>query len=106
FISTMVGIAIDEGKIKNETDLVSNYIPEYKGKAGWDKVTIRDVIQMSSGIKFQEGYYTPFSGAAAYYYGKNLRKRIQSLKIKYEPGKDFQYKSANTQILGVILENV
>ncbi len=104
YVSALTGIAIHEGFIKSENDLVTTYIPELKGKYFWDKVTIHHLLQMNSGVKFSESYYSPFSGAAAMYYGTNLRKQLSKIKMYSEPGKKFEYRSINTQLLGLILE--
>lgn len=104
YVSALIGIAIAEGKIKSEDDPVVNYITELKGKKGWDKVTIHHLLQMASGVKFGEGYNTPFSGAASFYYGRTLRRSIAHLKIEKEPMSGFDYKSVNTELLGLIIE--
>ena len=104
YVSALVGIAISEGLIKSENDFVTTYVPELKGKYFWDKVTIHHLLQMNSGVKFAESYYSPFSGAAAMYYGTNLRKQLSRIKMRSEPGKKFEYKSINTQLLGLIIE--
>ncbi|MDZ7740721.1 MAG: serine hydrolase [Bacteroidota bacterium] len=59
---------------------------------------------MRSGIKFSEGYFNPFSEMAKFYYGKNLDRYIQQLRLNKEPGAAYQYQSANSQILAMILE--
>jgi CubicO group peptidase (beta-lactamase class C family) len=59
---------------------------------------------MASGVKFGEGYNTPFSGAASFYYGRTLRRSIAHLKIEKEPMSGFDYKSVNTELLGLIIE--
>lgn len=104
YVSALIGIAIEEGFIKSENDLVTTYLPEFKGKYFWDKVTIHHLLQMSSGIKSSESYYSPFSGAAAMYYGTNLRKQLSRIKMHSEPGKKFEYRSINTQLLALIIE--
>lgn len=104
YVSAMIGIALSEGKIKSENEPVVNYITELKGKPGWDKVTIHHLLQMSSGVKFGESYNTPFSGAASFYYGRTLRKSIAKLKIEKEPMSGFDYKSVNSELLGLVLE--
>ena len=104
YVSALIGIAIAEGKIKSEDEPVVNYLTELKGKKGWDKVTIHHLLQMASGVKFGEGYNTPFSGAASFYYGRTLCKSIARLKIEKEPMTGFDYKSVNTELLGLILE--
>lgn len=104
FVSALVGIAIGEGKIKNENDPVVNYIPELKNKYNWNNVTIHHLLQMASGVKFSEGYSSPFSGAAAFYYGRTLRRSLVRLKTEKGPMEGFDYKSVNTELLGLIVE--
>lgn len=101
--SILIGCAIDEGLIKSVNEPITNYIPELT-KNGFDKVTIRHLLQMTSGIKFNESYKNPFGDAASFYYGLNLRKAIGKMKLKSEPGKKFEYVSGNTQLLGLVLE--
>lgn len=101
--SILIGCAIEEGFIKSVDEPITNYIPELE-KNGFDKVTIKHLLQMTSGIKFNESYVNPFGDAASFYYGVNLRKEIRKVKLKSEPGKKFDYVSGNTQLLGLVLE--
>ena len=101
--SILIGCAIDDGLIKSIDEPITNYIPELK-KNGFDQVTIKHLLQMTSGINFNESYINPFGDAASFYYGLNLRKEIGKMKLKAEPGKKFEYVSGNTQLLGLILE--
>jgi hypothetical protein len=101
--SILIGCAIDESLIKSVDEPITNYIPELT-KNGFDKVTIKHLLQMTSGIKFNESYINPFGDAASFYYGLNLRKEIGKMKLKTEPGKQFDYVSGNTQLLGLVLE--
>lgn len=101
--SILIGCAIDQGLIKSVDEPITNFIPEIK-KNGFEKVTIKHLLQMTSGIKFNESYVNPFGDAASFYYGLNLRKEIGKMKLKSEPGKKFEYVSGNTQLLGLVLE--
>ncbi len=101
--SILVGCAIDEGLIQSVDEPITNYIPEL-AISGFGKVTIKHLLQMTSGIKFNESYANPFGDAASFYYGLNLRKKIGRMKLKSEPGKEFEYVSGNTQLLGLVLE--
>jgi CubicO group peptidase (beta-lactamase class C family) len=101
--SILIGCAIDEGLIKSVDEPITNYIPELT-KKGFNKVSIKHLLQMTSGIKFNESYTNPFGEAASFYYGVNLRKKIGKMKLKSEPGKKFEYVSGNTQLLGLVLE--
>jgi CubicO group peptidase (beta-lactamase class C family) len=100
--SALIGCAIDDGLIKSVDEPITNYIPEMK-KNGFDKVSIKHVLQMTTGLKFNEGYFNPFGHVAAFYYGRHLEKQCGKLKLKKEPGTEFEYKSGNTQLLGLIL---
>ena len=102
-ISILIGCAIDDGYIASVDEPITKYIPELSER-GMDKVTIKHLLQMTSGIKFNESYINPFGHAAAYYYGRNLRKQMFKMKLENEPGTDFHYKSGDTQLLGLVLE--
>jgi len=102
--SILIGCAIDDGLIKSIEEPITNYIPELK-KNGFEKVTIKHLLQMTSALKFSESYFNPFGHAASFYYGKNLKKEISKLKLKGTPGKNMEYVSGNTQLLGSVLES-
>ncbi len=101
--SMLIGIAIEEGKIQSVNEPVTNYIPELKPN-GFGTVTIKHLLQMTSGLDFNESYTNPFGHAATFYYGTNLRKAINKLKLKDAPGEKFDYTSGTTQLLGLVLE--
>lgn len=101
--SMLIGCAIDDGLIKSVDEPIINYLPQLQ-KNGLDKVTIKHLLQMTSGINFNESYINPFGHAASFYYGKKLRKSVNKLKLKDEPGTKFNYISGNTQVLGMVLE--
>lgn len=101
--SILIGCALDEGLIQSVDEPITNYIPELK-KNGFEKVTIKHLLQMTSGIDFNESYINPFGDAASFYYGLNLRKQIEKMHLKAEPGQQFEYVSGNTQLLGLVLE--
>lgn len=101
--SILIGCAIDDKLIESINEPITNYIPELKGN-GFEKVTIEHLLQMTSGIDFNESYSNPCGDAATFYYGTNLRKAIDKMKLKVEPEKQFEYVSGNTQLLGLILE--
>lgn len=101
--SLLIGIAIDEGLIKSVDEPITNYIPELETN-GFASVRIRHLLQMTSGLDFNEAYKNPFGHVATFYYGNNLRKAINKLKLAEQPGEQFRYTSGQTQLLGLILE--
>ena len=104
-VSILVGTAIREGKIKSENELACNYIPEFKLDPKKSKITIKDILTMSSGIDFDENYASPFSYPAQAYYGKELRKLTLKYEVNKESGRVFEYLSGNSQLLAMIIES-
>lgn len=102
--SILIGCAIDDGLIKSIDEPITNYVPELK-KNGFEKVTIKHLLQMTSGLKFSESYFNPFGEAASFYYGRNLKREISKLKLKQTPVQKFEYVSGNTQLLGSVLQS-
>ena len=102
YTSALIGCAIDDGLIINVNEPITKYIPEMS-KNGFDKVTIKHLLQMTSGIAFNESYYNPFGDAATFYYGRQLDKKTIKLKLAKEPGTQFEYTSGSTQLLGLVL---
>lgn len=104
YISALVGIALEEGYIKSLDEPVANYLPEFK-EGQKSKITIKDVLWMSSGLYFGEAYSSPFSNTTKLYYGTDVYQLITSLQVVKEPGKAFSYSSGDTQILAAVLRN-
>lgn len=100
-VGLMIGIAIDEGKINSFDDEINDYLPFHLENS--EGVTIRDLLGMSSGISWTESGADPFSDNAEAYYTDDLSKVTERQKFIEKPG-IFEYKSGNSQILGVILQ--
>ncbi len=103
FVSALIGIAVKEGKIKSVNQPVSDFIPEL-ADTGFRKVTLKDLLEMRSGIRFNEGYSNPFGEMGKFYYGLNLRRYTLNLRTQTQPGVAYNYQSANTQLLAMALE--
>ncbi len=103
FVSALIGIAIDEGIIQSVDEPITNYLDFFEDK-GFEKITIEHLLNMQSGIDFKESYFNPFGDIAKYYYGLNLKKYVRSLKIKENPGQNYEYISVNTLLLAMIIE--
>ena len=102
-VSLCIGIAMDEGKIGSVDQKVADFLPEFK-KGELSKISIRHLLTMSSGLSWTESGKNPYSNNAEGYYGNNLRELVMSQKAMEEPGKFFDYKSGDTQLLTYILE--
>ena len=105
FTSFLIGCAIEDKYINSVKDPVTMYLPEME-ENGFAKVTIENLLQMNSGLDFNESYGNPFGHAATFYYGRNLQKSTLKLKLKNKPNTVTDYVSGNTQILGQILDRV
>lgn len=106
YVSALFGIAIEEGYIKDIHQTVEEYLPELKG-SGYDGVKIKDVLQMASGVKFDETYNDPNSDINRYWdsfiLGKSQDKFASTLINRSPPGKYMQYVSMNTHVLAMII---
>jgi CubicO group peptidase (beta-lactamase class C family) len=76
FVSTLVGIAIDEGRIGSVDDPVTRYVPELAARdPRFKQVTLRELLTMSSGLRYQESSFpSPRGDDTTTYYGVDLRK--------------------------------
>ncbi len=106
FVTTLVGIAIDEGLIQSVDQPITEYIPELLEKEGFSEITIRHLLNHTSGIRFTDGRFNPFSDNARYYYTRNLRKLVLKAELDESPGTETHYSSVNVQLLALILERV
>ncbi len=102
-IGMLIGRAIEDGIIRDVQQPVTDFVPEMKAR-GWDRVTLEQVLRMTSGMDFSESYVNPFGTAAKFYYGRRLEKHTAKLGLQQEPGSGFHYMSGNSQLLGLVLE--
>ncbi|MFN4084149.1 MAG: serine hydrolase domain-containing protein [Bacteroidia bacterium] len=105
FTSVLIGIALKEGFITSIDNPVANYIETYN-KEPFNKITIRHLLTMSSGLHFNESYLSPLSWPAVAYYGSDVNNTVLNPEFETEPGKYFRYKGGDTQLLGIILKKV
>jgi len=109
FVSALVGIAHNEGLIDSIEDPITKYLPDFNG-TGYEGVRIKDILQMSSGVKWNEDYADPNSDINRYgrtiAKGSSFRDFSKSLKREKEPGTFHHYVSIDTQILGFLLAEV
>lgn len=108
--ATLVGAAIKDGKIKSINDPVTLYIPELKG-SGYDGVTVRQLLMMASGVKWNESYTDPNSdvsrsGSAPREPGvPAIVSYMRRLTREAESGTRFNYSTGETDLVGVLVEN-
>lgn len=103
FTSALMGIAIEEGHIDSVQESIRNYLPKLP-QNHFQNITLEHLLNMRSGLRFNEGYVNPFGHVAKFYYGTNLIKFTKKLKAKEAPNKRFEYNSGNTFLLGWAVE--
>jgi len=104
--SMLLGAAIQDGFIKSIKDPITKYLPELSG-SNYDKISIRHILQMSSGIEWNEDYDDPYSDVnlAAGLNSSDLYKYLSKLKKISKPGKKFNYNTAESNLIGGIVRS-
>ncbi|MFI5398267.1 MAG: serine hydrolase domain-containing protein [Candidatus Binatia bacterium] len=110
FVSALVGIAIDERRIAGVDEPIVKYVPELE-HSGYARASIKDVLQMSSGVEFNEDYDNALSDISRMYlmsflFGSRINAYPAAVGSKRAPGEAFDYVSVNTQSLGMLLSHV
>lgn len=117
FIGTLAAILVAEGKL-NEAQKVAFYVPELANSA-FGTATIRQLMDMTTGIRFSEDYADPkaevWSHAAAgnplpkpagYTGPRSYYEFLQTVRPEGQHGEAFHYRTANTDALGWVLARV
>ncbi|MBC7620286.1 MAG: serine hydrolase [Candidatus Saccharibacteria bacterium] len=108
FTSTLVGAALRDGHIKSMDDKVSDYIPQMKGSA-YDDVSVRQLLTMTSGVKWNEDYADPNSDVARFNNHKpedgvdSLVSYMRKLPREAPPGTRWLYSTGETNLVGLLL---
>jgi CubicO group peptidase (beta-lactamase class C family) len=106
--ATLVGAAIRDGHIKSMDDKVTAYIPQMKGSA-YDDVSIRQLLTMTSGVRWNEDYSDPKSDVARFNNHKPeegtdaLVSYLRQLPRDVPPGTRWNYSTGETNLVGVLL---
>jgi len=106
FVSTLVGIAIDEGLIESVEDPVTDYLPELAARdPRFRQITLRHLLTMSSGIRYREAGFPSLGDDTYTYYGVDLRDlALNRVRIEGPPGIGWQYNNYHPLLLGLVLE--
>ncbi|MHC1999977.1 serine hydrolase domain-containing protein [Methylobacterium sp. CM6241] len=107
-VSLLVGQTIAEGKLA-ETDHVATLLPYLRGEPAFGRITVRDLLDMTSGLAVPENYdpWNPLVGTAGMYLTRDIRDFVRDhATLSSKPGSTGQYRSIDTEILGLILAEV
>lgn len=101
--SMLIGAAIKDGFIQNVNDPITKYLPRLKGSA-YDNTTIKNLLQMSSGVEWNEDYSDPKSDiATAPWKTLALEKFLRAKKRVSKAGTAFNYNTAEANLAGDLL---
>jgi CubicO group peptidase (beta-lactamase class C family) len=110
--SALIGCALADKRIDSLDTPISRYLPELKG-GGYAGVSIRHVMQMRSGVDYEERYDFGNPGRAASNHIAALVRNTarfvdvaRTLPRIHPPGEFFQYKTIDTAVLGWLVERV
>jgi CubicO group peptidase (beta-lactamase class C family) len=105
FVSTLVGIAIEEGFIDSLDEPITAYIPELLERdSRFGNISLRHLIMMTSGLRFERDDSNPFSDDFITSHSPDLRIAAMNTEIVEDPGKRFHYNDYNPLLLGMVLE--
>ena len=110
FTSTLVGAALQDGSIRSLEDKVSKYIPDLRGSA-YDDVTIRQLLTMSSGVRWNEDYEDPQADVAKFNKAKPdpgvdaTVSYMRKLPRAHPPGAVWHYNTGETNLIGVLVSS-
>ena len=118
FVSALVGIARDEGRVRSLNDPIESYIPELRGTA-WEGTTIQNLLEMESGVHWDEGTPVLVVNTQVEQWvqagidlvtegqlGQTRNEFLKSLPRVAPQGTKFSYNSGNTQVLAWMLERL
>ena len=97
-VSALVGIALQEGKIRSLDQPITDFLPEWAPKKGFAEIRVRDLLNHTSGLRYRnvvDGHL---------YYGNQVRRGIRAARVAEPPGKRQFYLNLNAQLLGMVVE--
>ena len=107
-VGMLIGIAVAEGKIASIDDVAAKYVPALKGEP-YGETKIRDLLTMSSGVKFRETYggdddVAILAERTVYHQGPGGAAAVKGFtEREYPAGQHFSYASAESEVLGLVL---
>jgi CubicO group peptidase (beta-lactamase class C family) len=106
--STLVGAALRDGHLRSMDDKVSDYIAEMKGSA-YDAVSLRQLLTMTSGVRWNEDYGDPQSDVARFNNHQPepgvdaLVSYLRRLPREVPPGTRWHYSTGETNLVGILI---
>ncbi len=103
--SMLVGAAIEDGYIDNVDEMITDYVPRLKNSS-YDQSSIRNVLQMASGVQWNEDYADPESDINVTPWGTlEVYEYLRNKPRESEPGEVFGYNTAETNLVGDVVRS-
>jgi CubicO group peptidase (beta-lactamase class C family) len=102
-LSALIGVVISNGYIQSIDQRITDFIPQLKGNANFNQITIKQLLQMSSGLDWRKN--KAFDDDGKFYYTSNIRRLIVRHKLSKVPGSSWEYKNIDSELLGWVIEN-
>ncbi|MGB8489585.1 MAG: serine hydrolase, partial [Bacteroidales bacterium] len=102
-LSALTGVVISNGYIQSIDQRITDFIPQLKGNANFNQITIKQLLQMSSGLDWEKN--KTFDDDGKFYYTSNIRRLIVRHKLCKVPGSNWEYKNIDAELLGWVIEN-
>lgn len=104
-VAMLIGAALEDGYIQSVDEKVTDYLPRLKGSS-YDQTTIRNLLQMASGVAWNEDYTDPDSDVASVDYATlPLYEQLRFKERVALPGERFNYNTAETNLAGTLLRS-
>jgi CubicO group peptidase (beta-lactamase class C family) len=106
--ATLIGAAIQDGHIQSIDDPIVRYLPRFAGTA-YDGVTVRQVLQMTSGVAWNETYTDPTSDRRRMLEAQigqkpgDILDLMGKLPRAAEPGTRWNYSTGETHVAGALV---
>lgn len=107
--SMLLGIALEEGAIESLEDELQKYIPELEGY-DYGKVSVYQLLTMTSGIAWNEDYEDTNSDVAQMYQNpcsdqeSHILTYMKALEFAHQPGEHWNYSTGETDLIGILLQ--
>lgn len=103
--SLLIGAALQDGYIESIDEKITDYLPRFRNSS-YDRLSIRDLLQMASGVEWNEDYADPESNINLTPWNTlELNEYLRGMPRAAEPGEEFNYNTAETNLLGTLLRS-
>ena len=103
----MIGAAIEDGLIRSLDDEVGEYLSEWRDDPR-GRITVRNLLNMSSGLAEYEFSLNPFSRSSAFrfLFSRDRDPIVLSTPLLWQPGSRFEYNDVAAQLAGMLVQRV